>query len=208
MEFKKLSILAIFAFYFSINSSFALVKLDDESIDIAIKYSIQMKNSPTSDILAANWINDGTGRILNIYTPFIQLVMKSINMRSTGTGIQDIKLFREKLGNKPEKIKKQNEVRCIISLYGDNDKFARNYKAYIVDDVNYAAKTGKTIKPFKSSVQKTADKDSFNSIHPYSAVNCYDFKYKDIANLKDYYFILVSDTGEEIKYRISNNQIF
>ena len=110
MKLKKVAILSILAFLFSVNSSFALIKIDDDSVDLAIKYGIKMKNSSTSDILGANWINDGTGRILNIYTPFIQLVMKSINLRSTGNNIEDLKLFKEKLGNKPEKIKKQMKL--------------------------------------------------------------------------------------------------
>lgn len=209
MQFVKIIILFLLTFIFSTLSSYSLVKIDDNSIDLAIKYGIKMKGSPTESILGTNWLNDGNGRILNIYTPFIQVAMKSSSKPSAGESEEDIKLVKNLLQYDITKVKNKNEIRFLVAVYGDTIDFATQYKAYIIEtDKISSIKEKDKINPKKSSVQKIADKDEYHPKHPFSAVNCYTFKFDNLFNLKEYYFILVSDNKDEIKYKINNEEIF
>ncbi|MFH0702626.1 MAG: hypothetical protein V2B14_03700 [bacterium] len=207
-----LIILSIFVFIVNIGQSFALIKIDDESVNLAIKYSIKMKGMPTRDILGSNWLSDETGRILNIYSPFIQIIMKSTNQGTSGNPEEDIKNIKKILNNSINKIKIKNEIRFIIAIYGDKEDFAQKYNAYIIEADKYYSpdKFSKNkIKPKKINTQKIAERDGFHPAHPFSAVNCYVFKFDDILKLKSYYFVLTSENNEEIlKYKINNNEIF
>jgi hypothetical protein len=207
MKFKYLLILIIITFIFKPNTSLALVKIDDETIDLAIKYGLQAKDTSTRNLLDSNWINDGTGKILNIYSPFIQIASKISDQNSTGNTEEDLKTIKKRLYTKINAIKDKNEIRFIVALYGDTEDFAQGYKAYIFD-VNQLNKAQKPIKPRKTCVQKIADKDVFVPAHPFSAVNCYTFKFDTLSKLEHYFFILKNEAGEEIRYEIDNSKIF
>ncbi|MDD3013386.1 MAG: hypothetical protein PHC34_06745 [Candidatus Gastranaerophilales bacterium] len=210
MQTVKIMILCFLTFIFNSLSSSALVKIDDNSIDLAIKYGIKMKGSSTENILSTNWVNDGNGRILNIYSPFIQIAMKSANKPSTGDAEEDLKMVKNLLQYDITKVKNKNEIRFIVAIYGDNINFAKNYKAYIIEANKFSntLKEKDKINPNKSSIQKIADKDNFHPKHPFSGINCYSFKFDNLFKLKEYYFILVSDNKDEIKYKINNENIF
>lgn len=188
----------------------AIIKLDDNSVDLAVKYGIKMQGSSRDVILGENWINDGTGMFLNIYSPFIQVVMRVKDENTTDNPVQDLKNIRQKLKPQIDKIKELNEVRFISSLCGDNEEFAKDYKAYIIsaEELYNKNPNKKLIKPKKSKLQKVAEKDNYVPKHPYSAVNSYIFNFSDISGLKNYVFVLLSGDGKEIKYFINNNKIF
>jgi len=209
MKLVKLIVLFLLTFVFGSLSSYALVKIDDNSVDLAIKYGVKMKGYSIENILNTNWVNDGNGRILNIYSPFIQIAIKSTNKPTSGDTEEDLKTVKNLLQYDITKIKNKNEIRFLVALYGDSIDFAKKYKAYIVeaDKISYIKERDK-ITPKKSSIQKFADKDGFYPKHPFSAVNCYIFKFDNLFKLKEYYFILVSDNKDEIKYKINNEEIF
>lgn len=206
MKIRKSFILCLLLLLTGYNPSYSIIKLDNESVDLAIKYSFKTKNNSAEYILGPNWINDGTGRILNIYSPFIQLVIKSQNHNFGENAEKDVSDIKSVMNNDILKIKNKNEVRFIVSIYGDKENFAEKYKAYITDKIDENNKN--IIKPKKFSNQKIAEKDFFNRKYPYSAINCYIFKFNDLEKLKEYYFVLVSEQGDEIKYKINNNEIF
>jgi len=209
MQLIKLMILFLLTFVFSSLSSYALVKIDDNSVDLAINYGVKMKGSSIESTLGTNWVNDGNGRILNIYSPFIQVAMKTTSKPTTGDAQEDLKMIRNLLKYDITKIKNKNEIRFLVAIYGDSIDFAKNYKAYIIEtDKILNIKEQDKILPKKISVQKLADKDGFHPRHPFSAINCYTFKFDNLFKLKDYYFILVSDNKDEIKYKINNEEIF
>ena len=208
MTFYKIIILIAISILLSPASSYAIIKIDDNSVDLAIKYGLKMKGNSVDYIMGPNWINDGNGRILNVYSPFIQLVMKSQNQGSTDNMQEDIKNIKIRLEKDITKIKTKNEIRFIVSIYGDKEDFAQKYKAFIVDANLISDSIKSQIKPKKINNQKIAERDQFDPKHPYSAINCYTFKFNDLANLKDYYFVIVSDNGDQVKYKINNAEIF
>ena len=209
MKIKSLFIAGLIVFAFSTASSQALIKIDDESVDLAIKYGIKSKDNPKNEILGSNWMNDYTGRTLNIYSPFVQIAIKAADQNTSGSPEEDLKIIKKRLAANITKVKNQNEIRFIIDIYGDSEDFAQKYKASIVDaESYYNSKNKVTIKPKKSSLQKVADKDNYVPSHPYSAVNCYTFKFEDLFKLKEYFFILNSESGEKIEYKINNQEIF
>ena len=205
MKVKSAIFFAVCGLILNSSPSFSLIQPDDNSVDLAIKYGIKTKGNSTTYILGTNWVQDNTGAILNIYSPFIQIAVKSGNQNITGNIDEDVKIIKEKLKNTISAIKTKNEVRFILSFCGDSPYFSQKYKAYIID-INTSNKA--KIKPKKTSQQKEADKDGFNPEHPYSAVNCYIFKFDDISKLKEYYFIVASEDGKEIKYKLNNSEIF
>jgi len=209
MKIKNLIIFTAITFIFSSCSSFALIKIDDNSIDLAIRYYLKTQGSSSEYDLGSNWKNDGKGRILNIYSPFIQIVMKSTNKGVTGNLEEDVKNIKTRLSNEITKIKTKNEVRFIVALYGDNSGFAQKYKASIVEaEYIDPSKIKKALLPKSANIQKVAEKDSFDPSHPFSAVNCYIYKFDDIFKLKNFVFILSSENGEEIKYKINSKEIY
>ena len=210
MNLLKFSVFSLILLFLSNVPSYAIIKIDDDSVDLAIKYGLKMKGNSVDYIMGPNWINDGKGRILNVYSPFIQLVMKSQTQGSTLDINEDVKNIKLRLQRDITKIKEKDEIRFIVSIYGDKDDFAQKYKAYIIDAnmISSPSNPNNNIKPKKTSNQKIAEHDGYDPKHPYSAINCYIFKFDDLANLKEYYFVLVSDSGDEIKYKINNAEIF
>lgn len=210
MKIRYLIIFSLITIIFGTTRSFALIKIDNDSIDLAIKYGIKSKDLIKRDLLGSNWINDQSGRILNIYSPFIQIAVKTSNQNTTGNLENDLKTIKQQLSTSISKIEDRNEVRFILDFYGDTENFAQNYKAYIidVDKYNDTGNDRYIIKPKKASLQKIAAKDGFDPLHPYSAFNCYIFKFDDLTNLKEYFFVLTNGKGEEIKYKINNQEIF
>ena len=210
MKYLNLFLLSIITFILGTTSSLALIKIDDESIDIAITYGLKSKGMSTRDLLNSNWINDGTGQILNIYSPFIQIATKTTDQNSTGKVEEDLKAIKKRLSTKIDRIVDKNEVRFLVALYGNTEDFAQNYKAHIIDVNEYNGPNQKKniIKPRKADIQKIAEKDNFAPLHPFSSVNCYVFKFNDLFELKEYYFVLTNEKGEEVKYKINNEEIF
>ena len=104
----------------------------------------------------------------------------------------------------------KNEVRFLVAIYGDTEDFAQNYESYIMDvaEYNSSNKSKKIVKPKKADAQKIADKDGFVPEHPFSAINCYTFKFSDLFDLKEYFFVIKSKDGQEFKYKINNSEIF
>ena len=190
------------------NPCFALVKIDNESVDLAIKYGIKSKGLLKEDLLGANLINDNSERILSIYSPFIQIAVKSSAQNTSDNLDNDVKNARECLKTTISRIKEKNEIRFIVEMYGDKEDFAQNYTALISRDESLSKKNNKIYKPRKSSTQKIASRDGFNPLHPYSAFNCYIFSFEDLFSLKDYYLFLVSKSVETYKFRINNDNIF
>jgi len=210
MKLFQISLLTLFAVIYAAIPSYALIKIDDDSIDLAIKYGLKMKGQETRDILGNNWISDSEGRVLTVYSPFIQLVTKSNAQASTGNPDEDIKNVKNNLSNEIKKISNKNEVRFIVDLYGDTPDFAKNCTSFIIDENEYNSnsKEKNFIKPKKQTAQKIADKDNYDPKHPFSAINLYTYKFDTVSKLKEYYLVIVSSDGKETKFKVNNSQIF
>jgi hypothetical protein len=211
MKIKAVFLSLLLAIFFAA-PSFALIKIDNESVDLAIDYAIKVKGNSSDDILGKNWLNDGTGRILNIYTPFIQIVMRAQDFSLSGDTPEDVKNIKKLMAKKITSIKKQDNIRFIVSVYGDKDDFAQKYTAYIVDENQIVTKGKKKeplkLMPIKAEVDKIAERDAFNPLHPYSAVNSYNFNFAAINKLKTYYFVVSDGKEEVVRFLINNNDIF
>jgi len=211
MKIKAVIFSLLLAVFFAA-PSFALIKIDNESVDLAISYAIKVRGSATDEILGKNWLNDGTGRILNVYTPFIQIVMKAQDYRLSGETAEDIKNLKKLMAKRISAVKRQNTVRFIVSLYGDKDDFAQNLTAYIEDESQMVTKGKKKaylkIMPVKSQADKIAERDAFNPLHPFSAVNSYNFSFTSVEKLKTYYFVVSDGKEEVVRFLINNKDIF
>lgn len=208
MKFQKYGILSLITALILINPTSALIKMDDTSIDLAIKYGLKMKDASTRERLGPNWINDNSGKSLYVYSPFIQLVAKSTKQASSGNIDSDVISIKKTITPYIKGIQTKNEIRYIIDLHGDSTDFAKNYKAQVVSANNYINKETSTLNPKKSNIQTIADKDNYDVRHPFSAVNVYTFKFDEISKFKEYYLIITSDKGIQTQFIIDNSKIF
>lgn len=207
--------------------SFALINLDDESIKISIKYGLDNKYSSSKELMGPNWMEDESGAILTIFSPFIQLASKAKSQNVPGSTDEDIKLVKKRLGRQLNQITVRQEVRFIVQICGSDPDIGTKYKGkveeYLDPEEIKASKAeegkgfwvfkkrerkAKTFQPAKEILQNVAELDNYNPYLPYTAVNSYNYEFETINNLNKFYFVITGPNEKEIKFLIEKNVIF
>ncbi|MBX2860242.1 MAG: hypothetical protein KTR14_03340 [Vampirovibrio sp.] len=188
----------------------ALVRMDKESIDMAIKYGLKNQGMGYSSLLGPNWQEGTDGALLNIYTPFMRLAAAAARIGGPEKpSPQELKDLKKKRGiylitrdfNNDKVIPK---VKYSVSLYGDAPGFAKKYRARI-----QGIGRGKTfnLRPLKSNKPIKADAVEGEK-DLYDAVLSFYFPFKTIEHLSEYQLILEHDEKEPVVFRIRNNKIY
>jgi len=224
----KLSTLSILSLFITFNTAHALIKLDPDSIKIAIKYGLDNKYSTSKSILGPNWMEGDDGVIINIFSPFIQLATKAKSQNVPGASEEDIILVKKRLGKQLNEIQTRQEIRIIVQLVGDKEDFGKNYEAYIEEFIekneNDAKdgdkevgfwlfkfkkhKSAAKITPNKEIRQDKAELDSYNPYHPYSCTNSYNFSFDKVNKLEKFNVVLKGPKDKQIKFLVEKNVIF
>lgn len=187
----------------------ALVKMDKQSVDLALKYGMQNAGMGYSTLLGGNWLEGPDGMLLNIYTPFMMLASKAYQGGfSREPDEAEVKKARGRYGRLITTYtdpKNRTEIKFAVSMYGDDPAFATRYRGWIE---GFGRGRDFKVSPVRVLYQKEAHKDTEASQKPYEAVNSYYFNFDDVSVLDDYRFILETPDGERAVFKIRNDKIY
>lgn len=134
-----------------------LVKMDSDSVNLALKYGMQNQNMGYYTLLGPNWMEGDNGTLLNIYSPFMLLAARAAKggFPENPTD-EDIQKARKKYQHEISHDLDPNgrlKIKFAVALYGDTPNFASEYRAWI-EGIGH----GKTfiIKPEQTVRQKQA----------------------------------------------------
>jgi hypothetical protein len=192
----------------SITPGFSLIRIDKESIDLALRYGMTNQGLGLRNLLGENWIEGSDGVLLNIYTPFMMLASKAYHGNfPEEPSDADVKKARNRYARLISTLSDphyKNQVKFSVSLYGDTPEFAGEYRARIE---GFGRGRNFAIKPDRELRQKVATQDPEAKVKPYEAINAYYFDFNNIVNLEDYQFIIESPGNPPITFRIRNDRI-
>lgn len=187
----------------------ALVKMDKESIDLALKYGMQNQTMGYRNLLGGNWIEGKDGVLLNIYTPFMMLAAKTYHGGfPEEPSDTDMKKARDKYARLVTNFtdpKYKKEVKFSVAMYGDDPVFAAGYRAKIK---GFGRGKIFVLNPTRQYPQKEAAFDTEASSRPYEAISTYYFSFDDISILDDYTFILEDGVHPTIEFKVQNDSIY
>jgi hypothetical protein len=188
----------------------ALIRMDTESITMALKYGMANQNKGLAGVLGSNWMEGPDGALLNIYTPFMLLATKvSKAGYPTEPTEEDLnrarKEFRRDVVGLTDAQEKQR-VKFALSFFGDDETFAVNTTARLE-----GVAEGRTIvlKPVRELRQPSLTvKPSQLYTGKYEAINSYYFLLEDLMKFESFDIVFTPKTGEPIRFHVSNQQIY
>lgn len=195
------------------SAAWALVTMDDATINHAIRYGAIKGGKGFEELLGPNWKTGPNGMLLNIYTPYMQLAAQAYKMRlPRELDAKQMKAVKQRLRRDIRFLKDENErqyVKFAVSLYGDRPDFAPEWNAHIV---GVGRGREYTLEPFKRSRPGKVARSPYaaSDAQPYEAINAYYFALKEITKLDgDYRFVLThTPTGQTVPFKLNNEEIY
>lgn len=190
----------------------ALIRMDAEGINLALKYGMQNSGLGLFSLLGPNWIEGPEGSLLNIYTPFMMLATKAARGGyPTDPTDQDIKDARKRYYKTLRTIRSPREplvVKFSVSLYGETPGFANALDARV-----QGIGRGKSfnIRPYRTLKQKKALEVPDMDYKPYEAMNAYYFEFSQLENMDEFSLILTNPRQPEqapIVFRVKRDKIY
>jgi hypothetical protein len=194
------------------SSALALVKMDSESVELAIKYGMQNRRLGYMALLGPNWIEGENGALLNIYTPFMMLAQRASKLSTAVDNPQpeDIKDARKRLYkfvkfyldplSKPE-------VKFAVSFFGDTPEVGKRYSSARIE--GFGRGRALTLKPSKQILDPAADPAGTPSKPAFMAVNSYYFPLSELVTLNDFQLILEDkETGSTLSFNVKADKIY
>lgn len=184
----------------------ALTALSDSTINQAVRYGLENKDLGLSTFLGGNWREGTNGALLNIYTPFMEIARSAARRKnfSTNPKPEEVAEAREKIQRDIFYIWTHPTVKMLVSLYGDEPTFAREYFA-VIEGVGRGRRF--TIYPEKTIPQYLATKEENATFKPYTAINAYHFKFDDLIPLEEFTLKLYGKNVEPVTFRIRARDI-
>ncbi len=185
--------------------AFSIVKLSNQTINDAVQYGMTNRSEDLQSFLDGNWIDGPDGALLNIYTPYIEIARSAAHHKSLGRPTpENIDKMRGYIDDDIDYIWHHPIVKFLVSLYGDDPSFAKQYFA-VIEGVG----DGRSFKiyPENSIQQYLAHKEADVTIHPYTAINAYHFNFDDIAPLDEFVLKLYGKGVQPVEFRIYNTNI-
>ncbi len=202
--FKKLSLLSLALTLVSaqVPAALAIVTLSDSTINDAVRYGLENQDVGLSSFLGSNWREGSDGALLNIYTPYMEIARSAARQKMTDTpNAKDIAKARQEIIEDIDYIWHHPSVKFMVSMFGDNPGFAKNYYARI-EGVGRGRTY--TIYPTKRIPQNLADKEEGAELNPYTAVNSYHFNFDQVAPMDEFTFILYGDNVKPMSFKVNN----
>ncbi len=169
----------------------ALIKMDREGINLALKYGMQNSGLGLYTLLGPNWIEGAEGTLLNIYTPFMMLASKSARGGyPTNPSNADVKSARKRYHRVIRTIRSPRDpllVKFSVSMYGESSNFAYRSIAYI-EGIGRGKRF--KLKPTRSIRQKIATEVPGTDFKPYEAINSYYFDFNTLQNMDEFKLIV------------------
>jgi hypothetical protein len=199
-------LLALALWFTLVPTTPALVRIDDESIKMAIKYGLANQGLGHATLLGPNWKEGEQGALLNIYSPFMLLASQASKSgqprKPTEEEYQKAKAYCRRVLRDFRDTHRPLQIKFALSLYGTAPEFAGSTRAWIE---GFRGGRDVVIKPMRDFRQAEA-KPHDNGV--FEAVNAYYFKFEDLAPMEEYRLIVQTPTGEPITFRIRNKDIY
>jgi hypothetical protein len=195
---------------FSSFTSSALVNMDTESIDLALRYGMIHQKQGFISLLGPNWIESGEGSLLNVYSPFMLLATRAAKGGfPTEPGPDDIAAARKKYTRMIHEFtdpERPPKIKFAVSFLGDQPEFAVKTKAHIE---GYAHGRAVLLTPDREFHQSSHSvKPSAGIPGKYEAVNSYYFAFPSVAALTKYELILETPNQPAVHFHINNQSIY
>lgn len=194
----------------------ALVYMDAKGINEAVRYGMERGRYGISELLGPNWKEHADGTLLNIYSPFMliatQVSKKGYPANPTEKEVAKARKQNARVIRSVTNIRYPQEVKFVLSLYGNNDKFTRTIGCKL-EGIGH----GKTfsLTPSRRIIDRFAsplDEDENGNATQYEGVNAYYFPMKTLLHLDEYditfYDYAEGSTMEPITFHINNRQIY
>jgi hypothetical protein len=186
--------------------AFGIIKLTDVSIENAIRYGLKNQDMGLSFFLGPNWIENETGVLLNVYTPYMEVARSAVTHKA-GPSVptdEDVIKARKTIIEDTHYIYHHPTVKFMTSMFGTTPDFAKGYYA----DVEGVGRGRRTrLLPAKMLTQGVAKKDDGSTFMRYSAINSYHFKYEDIAKLDELTFRLYGKGKKTHTFKIKTKDL-
>jgi len=188
-------------------SAKALIKLDSDSINDAIKYGLQNEDAGLYELLGPNWIEGKDGALLNVYSPFMLIAtMAAKKGLPSDTGDANVKEARRRLVRIISRLEDPHDplkIKFAVSFLGPTPDFASHYAARIE-----GVGRGRTaeVKPVTNYLEKQAADAGTGGL--FQAVNSYYFNYDDLVNFEEYDLILENPEGKQVIFHVKNSEIY
>jgi hypothetical protein len=193
----------------------ALIKMDSEGINLALKYGMQNSGLGLYALLGPNWVEGSGGALLNIYSPFMMLASKAARggypVNPSKDDIKNARKRYHKVIRGFTDVRVPPTVKFSVSLLGSRPDFAKYYDATIE-----GVGRGKHFKlrPTRSARQSIAQEVPNANAKPFEAINAYYFNFDDVANMDEFSLILNfrqeagNPAAEPIVFRIRKDRIY
>lgn len=155
---RLLTVSLLFSLLMTALPASALLKMETKTINAALVYGMKHQKEGISSILGNNWVENGEGALLNIYSPFMMLATKAsragLSSRPTSSDLQQA---RKRFGKEVafySDTRNRLTVKFAISFYGPTPDFAKTYYARIE-----GIGRGKSfeVKPSRQALDQIAD---------------------------------------------------
>lgn len=188
----------------------ALVRLDAESINLALRYGMQLQGQGYNTLLGPNWVEGEKGSLLNVYTPFMMLASKTYSDGdwSTRPSDEDVKKARKRHRRILKDFKDPKTPQTIkfsVSMVGSTEEFASEYKARI-DGVGRGKEFH--LYPTKTIVPKRARFVPNTRTDPYEAINAYYFEFDEVEHMEQLTLVLEAPSKETITFKLKKDEIY
>lgn len=209
-------------------SAFALINMDQKSVNAALIYGMKNQKLGLSQLLGANWVENSEGALLNVYSPFMMLATKAARAGlSTRPSASDLEKARKRFGKEVafySDSKNRLTVKFAVSFYGDSPDFAKRYSTarivgigrgktfelkptrQLLDQI--ADPVGQALTTTEKGSEKTASDAPPRKAALYEAINAYYFQLSDLLDLQEFQLILESPGGPSITFRLNNERLY
>jgi hypothetical protein len=196
--------LALFA-----SPAVALVRMDRESIDMALKYGIKHQGSTFQELLGPNWIEGPDGILVNVYTPFMLLASRAAKggfpIEPSDTDLQAARTkYARTIRDFGDEAHPPN-VKFALSLQVNSPYEAAYTKAFVE---GYAKGRLLRLKPTRSYPQPSATLLQQGNKPVYDAISSYYFSFPEVAEMETFDLVLEPKDKPPIRIPVNNQSIY
>jgi hypothetical protein len=190
--------------------AWALIKMDSDSVTMALRYGMMNQDKGFAGLLASNWIEGTDGALLNVYTPFMLLASRAARAKyPTAPTDEDLAKARKQFATMIHSYTDPDEIQRVkfaVSFFGVAATSGVNSTAQIEGIAD-----GRVVilKPSKQYRQPSAVTQR-SEIYPdkFDIVNSYYFNFNDLVRFDRYELLITPADGPPMRFTISNKQIY
>jgi hypothetical protein len=191
-------------------AAYALIRMDNESVEMALRYGMMNQNNGYTGLLGNNWIEGQEGALLNVYSPFMLLATRASKanfpVQPTEADIKKAKnKFASTISHYTDAAETQR-IKFAVSFFGNDAYFAVKSTARLV---GVAEGREVILKPSKEYRQPSLTVKPSEIIRgKFEAVNSYYFNFEDVVKFDHYELVVTPPDGQPLYFKLDNQQLY